>query len=149
MSITPLFWFRKGHPLESHKEISLADICSYPIISFHAQNVSREVNRLIWQAIKDAGLPPPKILIDTSHLLVTLDILTMSDATMLGLEHLSQVPAFRDNLVSRPMEYVESVGRAESTLTLIQHERTAQSSVHLWISEMIRGVFRELSAEAA
>jgi DNA-binding transcriptional LysR family regulator len=141
MSMTPLFWFRKDHPLREKREITVKDIVSYPIISFHQQNVSREGHRLIMNAIQDAGLPPPRVILDTSHLLVTLEMLMMSDSIMLGAEHLSRVPAFADNLVARPMANLATYGRGQTTLSLLQHERTARSPLHMWMVEQIREAF--------
>lgn len=144
MLLTPHFWFRASHPLRDKSEIGLPDICAYPIISFHAQNVSREGYRVLMQAIKEAGLSLPHIVIDTSHLLVTLEVLMMSDSIMLGPEHLARVAAFKDNLISRPLARLSAFDRGRTVLSLIQHERTARSPLHLWMLGMIKDVFREL-----
>lgn len=144
MSMTPLFWFRKDHPLRQKKEVTVKDIVSYPVISFHQQNVSREGYRLIMKAIQDAGLPPPRIILDTSHLFVALEMLVQSDCIMLGAEHLSRVPAFSDNLLARPMANLASYGRGRTTLSLLQHERTARSPLHMWMVERIRDAFEPM-----
>lgn len=144
LSVTPYFWFRKDHPLRQQREIRLPDIVSHPIISFHAQNVSRTGYRVLMQMIKDAGLPPPQIIIDTSHLFVALDVLALSDSIMLGPEYLSEVPAVRDNFISKPMEHVPTFGRGTTTLSLIHHERTARSPLHLWITEKIKEEFSRM-----
>lgn len=145
MSVTPRFWFRKSHPLRKKREIGLVDICSYPVISFHAQNVSRAGYRALWQMIKKAQLPPPQIVMDTSHLFVALDMLVQSPSIMLGPEYLSEIPAFKDALISKPMESVPTFGRGQTTLSLIQHERTARSPVHLWLVERIRQEYQRMN----
>lgn len=145
-SAVPVFWFRREHPLRRKREISLSDIVSYPIISFHSQNVSRMGDRLLRETIRKAGFPPPNIIIDTSHLFVALDVLLMSDSIMLGMESLSQVPAFSSNLISRPMQNVSTFGRGRTMLSLIQHERTARSALHRWMGEKIHEHFRRAEA---
>lgn len=144
MLLTPHFWFRASHPLRDKTEIGLEEICAYPIISFHAQNVSREGYRMLMQAIQEAGLSPPPIVIDTSHLLVTLEVLMMSDSIMLGPEHLARVAAFKDNLISRPLARLSAFDRGRTVLSLIQHVRTARSPLHLWMLGMIKDAFGKL-----
>ena len=136
----PMLWFRNGHPLAKKGNLDLADICAYPQIAFRTQNTAREDIRAILQAIAAAGLEG-KMILDTSHLFVAIDVLIKTDAMMLAPNYLSRLSILQDAITARPIAHIPVFDRFRTSLLLVQHKRTLNSPLHRWIADEIASTF--------
>ena len=138
-STAPMVWFRKEHPLAKKNVIELADILAYPQITFRTHNITSNEFRSIGQAIAEAGMSI-KVMLDTSHLLVAIDMLMKIDALMLAPDYLSR-PLFLQGLITpRSIDHILAFDGLRINLSLLQHERTLNSPLHEWIAQIIVSV---------
>jgi len=142
LSAAPIFCFRKEHPLARKKKPSLADLCAYPSITFRAQNVTAQDYRLIEQTLVAAGISH-RVLLDTSHLLIAIDMLAKTDAIMLAPDYLSRLTVFGDDILHRAIDHIPEFDHLRINLSLLQHSRTQNSPLHRWLISELLGVLAE------
>jgi DNA-binding transcriptional LysR family regulator len=135
-SALPMLWCRKDHPLANKAKIDIEDICNYPQITFHAKNVTSFSLKAIQAMLTDANLTP-NIVLDTSHLLVALDVLITSDALMPAPNYLSQLSMVNSAIVPRPISHISAFDQLKINLSLVQHRRTIRSPLHQWLAAEI------------
>jgi DNA-binding transcriptional LysR family regulator len=140
LSASPRVWFRKSHPLNAKKSIDLSDTCKYPQVAFHSPNVTADDVRIVETAMVEEGLER-KVVMSTSYLFMALEVLTQSDTLMLGPEYLSAVPAFSSGIASRSVSHIPAFRHLKINLSLIQHERTANSPLYQWLAGEIERSF--------
>lgn len=139
-STSLMFWHRSGHPLAKKKSIKLADVCAYPQITFHAPNLTPNIFRAIERIFVEAGLRR-KVILDTTHLLIALDVMVKTDALMLAPDYLSRLSILQDEIVSRPVSHIPAFDRLQLNLSLVQHNRTLESPMHRWVASEISNIF--------
>lgn len=132
LSAAPIFCFRRDHPLARKRQPTLAALCSYPQIAFRAQNVSAEDYRLIEQTLAAAGIRR-RVLLDTSHLLIAIDMLARTDAVMLAPDYLSRLTVFGNAIRHHAIDHIAEFDRLRINLSLVQHSRTLNSPLHRWL----------------
>lgn len=132
-SCAPMVWLRKEHPLARKRTIKIADLCAYRLITFHNQNLTVRDLRASEQAFAEAGLRQRPFL-DTSHLLIALDVLVNSDAILLAPDYLSKSSIARDMIVPKPLSHIPEFTHLMIHLSVAQHERTAKSPLHQWLA---------------
>jgi DNA-binding transcriptional LysR family regulator len=148
-SAAPVIWLRRDHPIADLQPITLEAICAYPKIAFHSPSIPLSELRDILQELERADLGR-EVLFETSHLLLTLVMLSQSDALMLAPDYLFRHPMFTDHIVSRTIEHIPLFDHLRIDLGLIQHERTVCSAPHQWLAaEMINAVSTELASSVA
>lgn len=133
-------WFSESHPLNRKQDITLEDICSYPIIRFHSANTTKEATQEVDLAVAKARLKLTDFM-STGHFLIALDVLAKSNAIMAAPQHLSQLPGFVSGIVSRSASHLPIFKKARLHLALIQHDRTVTSPLHKWIADEIQKGF--------
>lgn len=138
-SSVPTLWCRRHHPLARKRHIDMADMCAYPQITFRAQNMTPADMQIVESALDDAVMTRTVIL-DTSHLLIALDVLCKSDAVMMAPDYLGGLSLLHGEIVPLSMAHVPAFERLRINLSLIQHERTRGSPLHRWVAEQIAAV---------
>lgn len=141
LTAAPRIWFRKGHPLNKKKNVELSDTCSYPQIACHSPNVTAADIQLVEVEMAKQGLQR-KVVMHTSHMLIALDVLTQSDAVMLGPDFLSALPGIGKDIASRSLANIPAFKHLKIKLSLVQHERTVNSPLHSWIAAEIADIFQ-------
>lgn len=148
LKAVPRIWFRDQHPLAKRKSIALEDTCAYPQVAFRSPNVAAEDISFVENAMKQQRLTR-KVIMNTSHLLVALDVLMKTDALMLGPDYLSRLPAFSMGIGSHSVSSVPAFRRMNINLVLVQHIRTGNSSLHRWLAEhIVRAFFTDEAPRA-
>lgn len=142
LQAAPRIWFREHHPLADKNTITLEDTCAYPQVAFRSPHVTADDVRVVEDAMKQKNLTR-KVAMSTSHLLVALEMLLKTDALMLGPDYLSRVPAFKFGIRSHAVSEIPAFGRMHINLVLVQHQRTANSSLHQWMAQQIHRVLND------
>lgn len=145
--VEPQLWFHNRHPLNDKIHLDLSDICSYPMIAFHSPNISSEQLRNVWEAIEASGLSA-HVIMTTSQPLVAFDLLSKSDAILMGPKFLSELPVLSKDIASRPLGHIESLSQAkymQFNIALIQHERNAGSPPHRWLASKLTHAYSDLA----
>lgn len=137
LSAEAIFWARKNHPLSKRKKASLKDIFKNPLIAFHSLNVPPKVYYKLRQALSDEGIALD-ILLETTQLMVALQLVRESDALLLAPDYLSGVPGFEPDMVLEcSIGHIPIFNKLRIGLYLVQHERTSNSSLHQWIADVM------------
>jgi DNA-binding transcriptional LysR family regulator len=143
----PMLWCRKGHPLVNKRRADVNDICAYPQITFRSQNITPDDMRILEHTFAEAALRPEAIL-DTSHLLIALDVLVKTDALMMAPDFLSRLVVLQDSIVPLPINHIPAFDQLRINLSLIQHHRTAKSPLHQWVAATIVDIFSSTKTQA-
>lgn len=136
----PMLWYRTGHPIGKVKNIGPADICNYPLVTFRTQNLAQADFRAIKDQIIAANLNI-NVILDTSHLLIAIDVLAKTDAVMLAPDYISSMPILRNSIIASPVDHIPVFDRYRINLSLVQHKRTCNSPLHKWIANEIANTF--------
>lgn len=139
-SAKPMCWCRKGHPLVKKRNISLADICAYPLVTLRRQNFLQEDVYVLKKEITAARLKS-NVILDTNHMLLAIDALFKTNALMLAPDYLSRLPMLQGGIVALPLSQIPAYGRFRAGLFLVQHKRTLNSPLHRWIANEISEAF--------
>lgn len=137
-------WMRKGHPLQGEAQPSMQQICTYPMVVMLYEPTrmpgpstsSRIMSRMEQQIgrLYENGPHLDTASLCTSQLLTALATIVRTDALLLGTPFLGELRAHQENLVYR---VVSDTAGQTVPLVLIQHCRTANSPLHLWMREQI------------
>lgn len=135
-SSLPTLWCRRQHPLARKRRIDMADMCAYPQITFRAQNMTPTDMQMVESAF-GAAAANRSVILDTSHLLIALDVLCKSDAVMMAPDYLGGLTLLHGDIIPLPISHIPGFDRLRINLSLVQHERTRSSPLHRWVAEQV------------
>jgi len=139
-SARPVCWCRNDHPLLKKQGVSHADILSYPLIRMKTQFLPEETAVVRHEAVV-AGLQS-EIVLETEHMIVAMVSLIRSDALMIVPNLPLWLSTITSDLISAiPISHISAFDALNLKLYLVQHQRTASSQLHQWVSSEIAGIF--------
>jgi len=135
---SPAVWMRKGHPLASEK-LTLENMLQYPFVQYYLLFASERITPIsatrFDKTIAELGLKRRKVLV-TDQLMTALYALQTSDCLMLATADDLKMEASMFEIVRKP--YPEELAHdVYIPVSLFQHRRTLQSSMHRWLKERI------------
>ena len=149
---TPSIWMREGHPLANKPEVSLDDILEYPFVQYYlliSKRVSARTDARFDRALRDLGRKRKKALV-TNQLMTAMETVCDTDCLMVAAkyDHTMEREMYRIVRKAYPSE-LPHVGTIP--LVLLQHNRSASSPIHSWVSgqivDLINGWQRDLDAD--
>ena len=149
---TPSVWMREGHPLASQPEVSLDDILEYPFVQYYlliSKRVSARTDARFDRALRDLGRKRKKALV-TNQLMTAMETVCDTDCLMVAAKYGHTMEREMYRIVRKPYpEELPHVGTIP--LVLLQHNRSASSPIHSWVSgqivDLINGWQRDLDAD--
>jgi DNA-binding transcriptional LysR family regulator len=146
---SPAVWMRKGHPLAG-EELTLANLLQYPFIQYFLlqaaeKKVSTAAESRFDKTIADMGLTRRKVII-TDQLMTALSALQTSDCLMLSTEDDLKIEAGKFEIVRKP--YPREIEHDSFIpVSLFQHRKTIQSSMHNWLKERLIRAITEVKTD--
>lgn len=140
-SLQPTCLMRRNHPLRKRELLTMADVLAYPVVSmiYHdlrpKSGTARNELELVEQFLRDYHYFDLATL-KTTHVLPGLAALTKSDALMLIVGAFTSLASQH----GRPDLIAKRISIANDfiiKLSMIQHRRTENSQLHLWMREQI------------
>lgn len=146
--IAPSIWMRKGHPLAT-EELTLDNMLQYPFVQYFLLQADVKVSPFTEtrfdKTIAEMGLRRRKALV-TDQLMTALYALQNSDCLMLGTADDLKTETSLFEVVRKPYP-ADLVHDSFIPVSLFQHRRTLQSSMHRWFKERLVDVLTKISAE--
>ena len=139
MSIKPVLYMHKDHPLASSKNITLEERRKYQHMALYFPNF--ETTREDIQKLFASFGIVSKVPFLTTNLMVCLETLRKTDMLMIGSDRLINSSLVGDHFVSRPLD--ASINLKIDALSLVQHVRTKNSALHQYLSNMIVESFQD------
>lgn len=138
---SPAVWMRKGHPLAS-EDLTLRKMLDYPFIQYFllqaAERISPQADTRFDKTIAEQGLSRRKVLV-TDQLMTALYALQTSDCLMLATADDLKMEAGMFEIERKP--YPDDIAHDSFIpVSLFQHRRTLQSSMHRWFKDRLLGV---------
>jgi len=149
---TPSIWMREGHPLAAKPEVTLDDILEYPFVQYYlliSKRVSARTDARFDRALRDLGRKRKKALV-TNQLMTAMETVCDTDCLMVAAKYGLTIEREMYRIVRKryPVE-LPHVGTIP--LVLLQHNRSASSPIHSWVSgqivELINAWQRDLDAD--
>lgn len=139
MSIKPVLYMRKSHPLAGAEHITLEDRRRYQHIALYFPNFesTREDMQKLFASFGILSQVP----FLSSNVMTCVETLRESDMLMIASDRLMDSQLVRDNFVARPLE--DSINLRIDSLSLVQHVRTKNSPIHKYLTRMIVDSFLE------
>lgn len=143
MTIKPVLYMRKGHPLAKTKKITLEQRRKYQHMAVYFPNfeTSREEIKKLFASFGILSNVP----FLSTNLMVCLETLRQTDMLMIGSDRLMESSLVSDNFISKPLD--DSINLKIDALSLVQHVRTENSPLHNYLTKLIVDSFEE-SAKA-
>jgi DNA-binding transcriptional LysR family regulator len=141
----PAIWMRRGHPL-AEEQMTLEKMLQYPFIQYFllqaSERVSPQADTRFDKTIAEQGLKRRKVLV-TDQLMTALYALESSDCLMLATADDLKVETRMFEIVRKP--YPDDIAHDSFIpVSLFQHRRTLQSSMHRWFKERLLEVMDEV-----
>lgn len=138
---SPAIWMRKGHPLAS-ETLTLKKMLQYPFVQYFllwaSQRVTPAADTRFDKTIAELGLKRRKVLV-TDQLMTALYALQTSDCLMLSTADDLKMEASMFEIVRKP--YPDDIAHdSYIPVSLFQHRRTLQSSMHRWLKARLLSV---------
>jgi len=134
----PAVWMRKGHPLAA-EDLSLEKILLYPFVQYYLLFASERITPVsdtrFDKTIAELGLKRRKVLV-TDQLMTALYALQTSDCLMLATADDLKMEASMFEIVRKAYP-ADVPHEGYIPVSLYQHRRTLQSSMHRWLKERI------------
>lgn len=145
MSIKPMLYMRKGHPLANVENVSLEQRREYQHMAVYFPNFesSREDIQKLFASFGILSNVP----FLTTNLMVCLETLRKSDMLMIASDRLIDSSLVSDHFVSKPLK--DLINLRIDSLSLVQHVRTKNSRLHRYLAELIEESFNEESTHLA
>lgn len=142
MSIRPVVYMRKDHPLAKHDHITLEQRREYQHMAVYFPNfeTTREEIRKLFASFGILSNVP----FLTTNLMVCLETLRASDMLMIASDRLIDSVLVRDSFISKPLE--GTINLSIDALSLVQHVRTKNSPLHQFLTNTIIESFRQKEA---
>ena len=141
----PMFWMRNDHPLAKKRKLTMEDVFYYPRVLLHFPNIDNDATAHIVRAANELGYTREEYF-ETSQLLTALEVLTRSDALMLGPPRLMELQLTSGHFVGKQLPDDPLFEILQIPFALIQHRRTLNSPQHRWLKEQIIAVCNEARA---
>jgi DNA-binding transcriptional LysR family regulator len=133
MSIKPVLYMRKDHPLASVEHITLEQRREYQHMAVYFPNfeTTREDMKKLFASFGILSNVP----FLTTNLLVCLETLRKTDMLMIASDRLMDSSLVSEHFVSKPLE--DLIDLKIDTLSLVQHVRTKNSALHQYLTTLI------------
>lgn len=138
-------WIREGHPLADKEVLDCDDILKYPHVAIYLPNITDKDMLRTEKIFREAGIMRNTML-ETTQLLTALEVLSLSDALMLGPTYLAEFKLTKGHFVSKPI-VIQELNELQLSLSLIQHRRTMHSPLHNWIKGQIFEIFDSVATK--
>ena len=132
MSIRPVLYMRKGHPLASVQHVSLAQRQKYQHMALYFPNF--ESTREDMQKLFASFGIQSRVPFLSTNIMVCLETLRETDMLMIASDRLSDSNLVTDHFVYKPLE--DSINLNIESLSLVQHIRTKNSSLHQYLVDL-------------
>lgn len=139
MSIRPVLYMHKNHPLAKVKKVTLEQRRQYQHIALYFPNFE-STREEIQKLFASFGILSNVPFLST-NLLVCLETLSETDMLMIASDRLIDSKLVKENFVSKPLEDI--INLKIDTLSLIQHVRTKNSPLHQYLVGLIVESFKE------
>jgi len=139
MSIKPVLYMRKDHPLATTDQITLEQRREYQHMAVYFPNFETtrdEVKKLFASFGILSNVP-----FLTTNLMVCLETLRKTDMLMIASDRLMDSSIVSDHFISKPLD--DLINLRIDTLSLVQHVRTKNSLLHKFLTEMIVSSFHD------
>ena len=139
MSIRPVIYMRKDHPLAKVDRLTLEERRKYQHMAVYFPNFEttrEEVQKLFASFGILSNVP-----FLSTNLMVCLETLRETDMLMIASDRLVDSNLVAENFVAKPLE--DSINLKIDTLWLVQHVRTKNSPLHQFLTGLIVESFRE------
>ena len=139
MSIKPVLYMRKDHPLASVKEITLEERRKYQHMALYFPNfeTTREDIQKLFASFGILSNVP----FLTTNLMVCLETLRKTDMLMIASDRLINSSLVSDHFISHPLD--DLINLKIDALSLVQHVRTKNSALHQYLSQLIVDSFQD------
>ena len=141
MSIKPVLYMRKDHPLAKVEHITLEQRREFQHMAVYFPNfeTTREEMQKLFASFGILSNVP----FLTTNLLVCLETLRKTDMLMIASDRLMDSSLVSDHFVSKPLE--DLINLKIDALSLVQHVRTKNSALHQYLTDLIVESFNESS----
>lgn len=145
MSIKPVLYMHKSHPLAKVEHITLEQRREYQHIALYFPNfeTTREEMQKLFASFGILSNVP----FLTTNLLVCLETLSKTDMLMIASDRLRDSELVAENFISKPLEDI--INLKIDSLSLVQHVRTKNSQLHQYLVDLIVDSFKEKSPNQA
>lgn len=130
---SPVFFARKGHPLEG-KELTWEMVSAYP----HMQLFMADLKESVVVSRGDSALSRQEVVVapqfETGHLFTALEVLKRTDYLLPGPPVFVASTALSSGIVSMPLPSGDDV---KVQYVLAEHERTQNSAPHQYLREQL------------
>ena len=139
MSIKPVLYMRKDHPLANIDSITLEERRKYQHMAVYFPNF--ETTREDMQKLFASFGILSNVPFLTTNLLVCLETLRKTDMLMIASDRLMDSTLVSEHFVSKPLE--DLINLKIDALSLVQHVRTKNSALHQYLTDLIVESFTE------
>ncbi len=139
MSIKPVLYMRKDHPLAEVDHITLELRREYQHMAVYFPNF--ETTREDMQKLFASFGILSNVPFLTTNLLVCLETLRETDMLMIASDRLMDSSLVSDHFVSKPLD--DLINLKIDALSLVQHVRTKNSALHQYLTKLIVDSFTE------
>jgi len=139
MSIKPVLYMRKDHPLAKVKHITLEERRKYQHMAVYFPNFET-TREEIQKLFASFGILSNVPFLST-NLMVCLETLRRTDMLMIASDRLIESSLVSENFTQKPLE--DLINLKIGALSLVQHVRTENSPLHKYLTELIVNSFIE------
>ena len=139
MSIKPMLYMHKNHPLAKVDHITFEQRREYQHIALYFPNFE-STKEDIQKLFASFGILSNVPFLST-NLLVCLETLSKTDMLMIASDRLLNSKLVAENFVSKPLE--DLINLKIDALSLVQHIRTKNSALHQYLVNLIIDSFKE------
>jgi len=139
MSIKPVLYMRKDHPLASVEKITLEERRKFQHMALYFPNfeTTREDIQKLFASFGILSNVP----FLTTNLMVCLETLLKTDMLMIASDRLINSSLVNENFISHPLD--DLINLKIDALSLVQHVRTKNSALHQYLSQLIVESFQD------
>lgn len=139
MSIKPVLYMRKDHPLANVDHITLEQRREYQHMAVYFPNF--ETTREDMQKLFASFGILSNVPFLTTNLMVCLETLRKTNMLMIASDRLIDSSLVKEHFVSKPLE--DLINLKIDALSLVQHVRTKNSALHQYLADLIVEGFKE------
>lgn len=143
MSIHPVIFMRKDHPLAKVERLTLEQRRKYQHMAVYFPNF--ETTKEDFQKLFASFGILSNVPFLSSNLMVCLETLRETDMLMIASDRLVDSNLVSEHFIAKPLE--DSINLKIDTLHLVQHVRTKNSPLHQYLTRLIVESFREKAAK--
>lgn len=134
LSGSPSVWLPATHPLAHQEAVFIKELAGLPSVSVYMPGFSDSEMSVLQDLFRSKGVELSPML-QTTQLMIALEIICLQGAFMLGPNVLSDYALAQNNVVSVPIADADFEEQVKLELVLIQHQRTLNSALHTWVRE--------------